>query len=349
MEERKNTINPWIRIIIVNFNSGYYLQQCVDSLLKQTCEEYEAVIVDNASTDDSLTQLKAETPRIRIERSETNLGFATANNIGARDCRAPWIATLNPDTIPADNWLESLRRATVQFPNTAMFGSTQIMLSDPEILDGCGDVYSFLGIPWRGGYGHPRNAAADTGVAFSPCAAAALYARDAFVEAGGFDESFFCYLEDIDLGFRLRLMGEHCIQVHDAVVRHEGSATSGRRSHFTLFHSARNRVWVILKNMPASLLILLLPLHILATAWLLLRVHDRDWRQATLTGIRSGLANFGEIMKSRSAVQHVRRISALEIAKAFNWNINDLRQRRPDIRPIHQYAIVDREPAEMPR
>lgn len=334
MNENGSNNLPWVRVIIVNYNSGDYLRECVESLLAQTFEEFEAVIVDNDSTDDSLARVTHSDPRLRIERVDRNLGFAGANNLGAQGCLAPWVATLNPDAIPDTTWLEALHAATRRFPRTAMFGSTQLMLADTSRLDGCGDVYSFLGMPWRGGYGHPRELASVTGETFSPCAAAALYARDAFVAAGGFDETFFCYLEDIDLGFRLRLQGERCIQVHDAIVRHEGSATSGRRSYFTLFHSARNRIWVLLKNMPLPLLILLLPLHIFATAWLLLRMHDRSWRQATFDGVRSSLIDLRCVLKSRSNVQHRRRIGSFKIAKAMNWSLSALRERRPDIRGI---------------
>ena len=150
----------------------------------------------------------------------------------------------------------------------------------------------------------------------------------------GFDESFFCYLEDIDLGFRLRLRGERCIQVRAAVVSHEGSASSGRRSHFTLFHSARNRVWVILKNMPISLLIVLLPLHILATIWLLFRVQEPGWRTSTIAGIRASVTNLRGVLRARSKIQRERRIGALGVARALNWSIATLRERRPDIRAI---------------
>ena len=334
MNNEKKTIKPWVRIIIVNYNSGDYLNKCIESLLAQTFGDFETVIVDNASTDDSLTALQLDDPRFWIERAGSNLGFAAANNLGARGCKASWIATLNPDAFPNETWLESLHASTLKYPGIAMFGSTQIMLADPSKLDGCGDVYSFLGMPWRGGYGHPSNSISKTGETFSPCAAAALYARRAFEDVGGFDESFFCYLEDVDLGFRLRLLGERCIQVHDAVVRHEGSATSGRRSHFTLYHSARNRIWVILKNLPGPLLLLLFPLHILATAWLLLRVHDKSWRKATFAGVRSGLANIRSVLQSRTVIQRRRKISIAQVAKALNWNINALRERRPDIRTI---------------
>lgn len=333
MARNKDKKTPWVRIIIVNYNSGNYLRECVKSLLSQIFEDFEAVIVDNGSTDASLDGLPDD-PRLRIARLNKNLGFATANNRGAEGCESPWIATLNPDTLPAETWLQALHEATEAYPQVAMFGSTQVMLGEPDRLDGCGDVYSFLGIPWRGGYGHPLDSVKTTGETFSPCAAAALYARRAFDDAGGFDESFFCYLEDIDLGFRLRLLGERCIQVRDAVVRHEGSASSGRRSYFTLFHSARNRVWVILKNMPLCLLVPLLPLHILATFWLLYRVHDPSWRRATFAGVRASLASIPAVMRARARIQRRRRIGALEIARALNWNINALRERRPDIRAL---------------
>lgn len=331
IEDEKHT--PWVRIIIVNYNSGRHLRNCVKGLFTQHFKNFEILIVDNDSTDGSLDGI-AEDSRLKIVRLNENLGFAKANNLGVEGCTAPWIATLNPDTIPADTWLQALYDATEAFPQTAMFGSTQVMLADPGRLDGCGDVYSFLGIPWRGGYGHPLDSVQATGETFSPCAAAALYARPAFENAGGFDESFFCYLEDIDLGFRLRLLGERCIQVREAVVRHEGSASSGRRSYFTLYHSARNRLWVILKNMPFCLLVPLLPLHVLATVWLLFRVHDPSWRRATFAGVRSSLAGIPAVLRARARIQRQRRVSARALAGALNWQLSALRERRPDIRPV---------------
>ncbi len=101
---------------------------------------------------------------------------------------------------------------------------------------------------------------------FSACAAAALYRRDVFEALGGLDEDFFCYMEDVDLGFRLRLAGWGCTYVPTAVVHHVGSATSGRRSHFTTYHGHRNLVWVFFKNMPGALLWLYLPQHFSLTS-----------------------------------------------------------------------------------
>ena len=97
---------------------------------------------------------------------------------------------------------------------------------------------------------------------FAPCAAAALYRRDAFEDVAGFDEKFFCYFEDVDLAFRLRLRGYRCMYVHAAVVNHVSSGLSGYRSDFAVYHGERNMVWTFVKDMPGPLLWRYLPQHV---------------------------------------------------------------------------------------
>ncbi len=128
--------------------------------------------------------------------------------------------------MPAPDWLEQLIAATRRNPDVVMFGSTQIDATDPQRLDGAGDHYLASGLPWRGGHGWPVKELPREAEVFAPCAAACLIRADAFREAKGFDERFFCYVEDVDLAFRLRLMGHCCIQVPAAVVRHVGAAAA---------------------------------------------------------------------------------------------------------------------------
>lgn len=328
---------PWVRVVVVNFNAGKMLQDCVDALVAQSDGGFEAVIVDNASTDGSRESLVLPDERFRLVCAGRNLGFAAANNLAARDCALPWLATLNPDTQARPDWLERLKAAIDRHPGTAMFGSTQVDAANSGRLDGCGDVMSIFGIPWRGGYGHGLDAApADDGEAFAPCAAAALYRTDAFRAAGGFDESFFCYLEDVDLGFRLRLLGHRCIQVRHAVVEHAGSAISGRASDFTLFHSYRNRVWLVAKDVPFPLLLLLLPLHVAATTYLLVRTRRLQDTAAPWRGLWAGVRGLGDVLRRRREVQSDRRVGNLTIARALNWRIGDLRCRAVDLRPVKQ-------------
>ena len=119
--------------------------------------------------------------RFRLHLARANLGFAAANNFGAADCEAPWLATLNPDTVAGKTWLEELRSATLRHPGVKMFGSTQPEARRPDRVDGFGDVYSVFGTAWRGASGSPVSALPpDDREIFAPCAAAALYARDAY-------------------------------------------------------------------------------------------------------------------------------------------------------------------------
>ncbi|MBV5325640.1 MAG: glycosyltransferase family 2 protein, partial [Rhodospirillaceae bacterium] len=172
-----------------------------------------------------------------------------------------------------------------------MFGSTQLMAEDPLRLDGAGDNYSIFGIAWRGGFGGAASLVISDREVFSPCAAAALY--------GGFAEHFFCYLEDVDLGFRLRLGGHGMVQVADARVRHVGSAISGRHSSFTLYHSTRNGIFLLIRCMPLALMVLALPLYIVAQLWLMTRT--TGWRHR-LRGLRDGLGAVKAAWTQRGAI-----------------------------------------------
>ncbi|MDH3594261.1 MAG: glycosyltransferase family 2 protein [Rhodospirillales bacterium] len=322
----------WVRVVVVNYNSGDLLARAVACLAAQSDPDFEAVIVDNASGDGSADRLVLPDDRFTLVRSEANLGFAAGSNLGCRGARTDWLATLNPDAFPEPGWLAALRAAVARYPGAAMFGSLQIDARDPDRLDGCGDNYSFFGINWRGGHGQRFAGPPADGECFSPCGAAALYRREAFEAVGGFDESYFCYCEDVDLGFRLRLRGGRCVQVGDAVVRHVGSAVTGLQSPFTVYHSARNRLWTYVKNMPAALLWLSLPMHLAATAGLLWNARGGPRLRPMLSGLGHGLRGLGPVLAERRRVQRSRGVSAGTIARALSWSVTKLRRREADLR-----------------
>lgn len=187
-------------------------------------------------------------------------------------------------------------------------------------MDGFGDVYSVFGTAWRGASGSPVSALpSDDRAVFAPCAAAALYAHDAYLAAGGFDESFFCYLEDVDLGFRLALRGERCIQVRRAEVKHFGSVNTGEDSDFFVFHSQRNRLWVLAKNVPSSLLWLVAALQIVVVPLTVLRRGMGKWRTA-LKGVAAGLRGLPAAWRRRRKVQSERLVSSRDIARMLVWD-----------------------------
>lgn len=322
-----------VSILIVNFNVGGHLARCIDALRRQDSSNFEVLLLDNASNDNSWAlaqQATAGDPRFHFEAAGANLGFAAGNNRLAAKARAPWLAFLNPDAIPATDWLSKLLDATRRYPGVALFGSHQLDAANPAILDGAGDRYFFNGQAWRGGYGWPASTKLAEGEVFTACAAAALCRRDAFEAAGGFDESFFCYVEDVDLGFRLRLLGETCIQVPTAVVHHVGSASSGGAGFdFARYHGTRNLIWCFIKNMPWPLFWPLFPLHIglLVLLWLrLLRLRKAETMGRAL---RDAWRGWPRAWESRRRIQARRRASAWAIARAVTWDPRELLTRAP--------------------
>jgi GT2 family glycosyltransferase len=311
-----------VRVIVVNYNAGAYIQACVDALARQTLRDFEVVVVDNDSSDGSADALSLPDPRFKLIRNERNLGFAAASNMGASGCRAPWIAMLNPDTVAEPMWLEEMHRGVERHPGISMFGATLVAAADPSVVDGFGDVLSIAGIAWRAASGDPVDTLPlrDTEV-FSACAAAALYDRQSFERAGGFDETFFCYLEDVDLGFRLRLAGERCMQLRNAIVHHHGSAVTGEASDFTLFHSFRNRLWLVWKDMPLVLLFAAVPLNLMYSSIMILRLaFEGRPVGAALKGLLHGMMP-PAFLPRRREVQHDRKISTVAVARCLVWNL----------------------------
>lgn len=324
---------PTISVIIVNYNAEKYLTRCLQALLAQTYQDFDIIIADNGSSDASLLDLPHDN-RIHILALGRNLGFAAANNRAAALATGKWIALLNPDAFPENDWLEQLLHATQHYPAFSMFGSTQINAGDPTLLDGTGDMYHILGIPARGNYQHPIADLPKTGEVFAPCAAAALYNKHVFLEAGGFDEAFFCYCEDVDLAFRLRLRGERCLQVKEAVVYHVGSGITGKTSMFAKYHGYRNRFWVFFKNMPTALLLPLLPLHLLLQCFFLIAAVKNGYASIYLKTWYSTWKHTAYLFNARKNIQQQRRVSIVNLCRMFTYSLSTLWQRRSDIRPL---------------
>lgn len=305
-----------VAVIIVNYKSGQHLHECLAALGKQITNPKKIVIIDNEGILDASELRDSCSININIFRLAKNIGFAAGNNLGSKACEdCKWIALVNPDAVPARNWLERLINATEKRPDVACFASHMFQERRREYLDGAGDAYHVSGFAWRRGYdtlatGSDYNQPVEV---FSACAAAALYRRDAFEAVGGFDEDFFCYLEDVDLGFRLRLAGYHCLYVPEAIAYHVGSATTGKNSDFSVYHGHRNLIWTYVKNMPGSLFWLYLPQHIflniIAVVWYALQGRWRIILKAKWDAIK-GLPG---TWKKRKEIQSCRVVSKREI------------------------------------
>jgi GT2 family glycosyltransferase len=321
---------PEVVVVIVAFNSGPHLQTALDALGRQSFTDFETIVWDNASTDGAVSAL-AEYPRVRIVRCTDNLGFAAASNRAAAMSKAPLIVTLNPDAFAEPDWLAGLVAAAHRH-GAESIASLQLSAENPELLDGAGDVMSVFGVAWRGGYRQGRAAAPREPVeVFAACAAAALYRRDAFEAVGGFDERFFCYHEDIDLGFRLRLRGGRTVLEPRAIVRHVGSASSGALSGFAEYHGMRNRLWTFARDMPAALMPLAAPCHLLLLVFLLARAQTPSMRAARWRGLADGWRAIAPFLRERS---RWRPVKLTALIRALSWSPLALRARRPVYRRL---------------
>lgn len=312
---------PRVTVIIVNWNSGELLSRCLESVSAQSYAPARIIVVDNGSTDRSADVVE-NWAGITVIKLGANRGFAAANNIAIEECDTELVALLNPDAFPESDWLARLVGAAVAYPVAAAFGSRQMVAGRDGEIDGLGDVYHASGIMWRNGYGRQLlHADAVSAEIFSPCAGAALYRRDALMEVGGFDKDYFCYVEDVDLGFRLRLAGYRSIYVADSVVHHVGSACSGgQHSDFAVYHGHRNLVWAFVKNMPGALFWILLPAHLLLNVVTLVHFAFRGQGAVMLRAKRDALRGIPSAWRKRRRIQAWRRASVFDI-----WRVLDKR------------------------
>lgn len=324
-----------ITVIIVNYNAGDRLQHCLESLERQSFRDFETIVIDNASSDGSAQRAQAAGGHARFIAAGANLGFAAANNLAARSAVGEWLAFLNPDACAGENWLAALVAAAGRYPDVEAFGSTQLTAENPDVIDGAGDVYHAFGIPYRGYFGWPASALPPEGECFAPCAAAAMYRRSVFEALGGFDEQFFCYGEDVDLGFRHRLSGGRAVQVREAVVLHEGSGITGRHSDFSIYHGHRNRIWLTYKNVPALIYWPLWPLRRLVDfLYLLARARSAGIEDPLRRALRDGYRGLAALREVRRHIQKGRKASLGAIAAAMTWSPFKIATREGSIRPL---------------
>jgi GT2 family glycosyltransferase len=314
---------PRVLVVIVNYNAGDWLLRAMEGLEQQAFRNFRTVIVDNASTAGALDEVLSRFPSVEAIRSPTNLGFAAANNLAVeRFADGEWIALLNPDAIPEPGWLTALLDAAARHPACGSFASRTLNALRPAFLDGAGDAYHASGRYWRIGVGClARNRNMNGAEVFSACAAAALYSREAWNAVGGFDPDYFCYGEDVDLGFRLRLAGYRCRYVPGAVAHHVGSAVTGTRSDFSAYHGQRNLVWTFVKNMPGLLFWALLPAHVVLNLSDLFALVLRGQGAIAWRAKLDALEGIPTAWRKRRAIQGARKARPGTIAASLSWGL----------------------------
>ncbi|MCP3678291.1 MAG: glycosyltransferase family 2 protein [Deltaproteobacteria bacterium] len=249
---------PVISVIIVNWNGLKFLKGCLRTLLLQSFSDFETIVVDNGSVDGSVAFIRDSYLTVKVIENSENRGFATANNQGLGVARGRYVAFLNNDTEVDREWLSNLAvSAESSPPDVGMWAPKILSLDDRATIDSVGGLLISTCCIAKGRGRGERDKGQYDGVSyvFIPSACSAMYRREMIDDVGGFDEEFFAYCEDTDLGMRARLRGWKTCSVPKAVVYHHYSGTAGRYSPTKAFLVERNHIWVAVKNLPLPMVV----------------------------------------------------------------------------------------------
>lgn len=240
-----------VSVIIPNFNGQHLLQGCLDSLRAQTYPSVEIVLIDNGSTDHSISFVRQNYPSVRIIESQSNLGFAKANNLGICASNGEYIFLLNNDTEVDPECIARLVNAIEEDDAHGMCATKIYDFFQRDVIDVAGiAIYPDCSARGRGRLTVDAGQFDRLEEVFGPSGAAGLYRRRMLDEIGLLDEDFFMYCEDTDIAFRGRLAGWKCVFVPKAIVYHMYSATGGKYSPMKAYFVERNRFWTAVKVLP---------------------------------------------------------------------------------------------------
>jgi GT2 family glycosyltransferase len=292
-----------VRVIVLNWNGRSWLERCLTALRRQTLRDFEVVLVDNGSTDDSIELVRQSFPEFQVLPLAENTGFAAGNNAGARGARVPYLVFLNNDTEVDPGWLHALVDVAESDSSVGLVTSHIVFMDRPDLVDSAGDGYLQCGGAFKIGHGQPVQNTAGVDEVFGACGAAFLIRRELFTQLGGFDEDMFMVYEDVDLSFRARLGGARCVCAHAAVVRHAGSASLGRLSEAAVYYGQRNLEWTWIKNSPRQLLWRSLGSHILYDLAGLAGYARAGQLHAWFKGKAAAIAGLPAVWRKRREVQ----------------------------------------------
>jgi GT2 family glycosyltransferase len=297
-------------LIIPNWNGAAHLPTCLTALRAQTFRDFEIIIADNDSRDESLALLARDYPEARVLKMGRNTGFTGACNAGLRAAQGEFAVLLNNDTEADPHWLAEVVAAFERYPRAGLIASKMLLFDKRTILHCAGDVMHTDGTPGNRGVWQTDTGQYAEGPVFSANGGSAAYRRVMLDQIGLLDDDFFFSCEDVDLAWRAQLAGWQAVYVPRAVVYHKLSASGAGVT--ASFHDGRNFIYLLAKNVPGSLWrkhwreILSAQLHITGEAL-------RAWRgaaaRARLRGQLAALLSLPKMLAKRRAVQALRVVS----------------------------------------
>jgi GT2 family glycosyltransferase len=310
-----------VTVVIPNYNGKKFLADCLDSLKKQTYRDFRVLVVDNGSTDGSCEFLRNNYPKVDVIELSENTGFANAVNVGIRESNGKYVFLLNNDTICEQGAIEALVKVLDKKARVFSVQAKMLKINEPHNIDDAGDFYSAMGWGFAQGKDKDNKLFSKRSNIMSACAGAAMYRKDYFDKIGLFDEAHFCYLEDIDVGYRARLYGYQNVMEPDAIVYHAGSGSSGSRYNaFKVELTAANNLYFMYKNWNAVQVIINLPLVLLGIIIKHAFYTKKGLGRAHLKGLSKGFSKI--FTNSDKRVRFVRGRFARSLALQLELWVN---------------------------
>ena len=248
-------ILPYASIIIVNHNGKHFLEECAASLadMDYPRDRFEVILVDNASTDDSVEYIRRYFPWIRLLQLDKNYGFCMPNNQGVKIAKGEYVVFLNNDTVVEREWLSELVKGALREQNIVSCASKMLYDDRREVINTAGGKITIIGGGFYKGYGD-RDGAKYSEFEYTGfgCGAGMLVRKDFFESIGGFDEDYYASCEEHDLGWKSWLYGYKVLYVPTAVMYHRESGTFGSKSSYyptKIYFLTRNRLYNLTKNL----------------------------------------------------------------------------------------------------
>ncbi|WP_253289407.1 glycosyltransferase family 2 protein [Clostridium sp. MSJ-8] len=290
-----------VSIVIPNYNGERYLQKCLDSIMIQSMQPDEIIIVDNDSHDNSMDIIRRYGDKIKTIIMDKNYGFSVAVNRGIKESKCDYVALLNNDTELQPQWLEKLVECISSDDKIFACCSKMLRYDNRNIIDDAGDFYTALGWEQKIGDGaHDDTDYLTSREVFSACAGAAIYRKSVFDTIGYFDENFFAYMEDVDISYRAKVYGYKNYYCAEAKVYHIGSATSGSKyNDFKVKLASRNNIYLIHKNMTLWQIIINFIFILLGIIVKAIFFSIKGYGKTYISGVIEGLKNKKNINKIR--------------------------------------------------
>ncbi len=331
--------SDFVSIVIPNWNGKRFLSPCLDSLQKQTYTSFEIIVVDNGSQDGSVALLTEHYPQVKLIALQHNTGFSYAVNRGIETGIGEYIGLVNNDTTLDEQWLEKMVLALRNHSEIGSVACKMLSYDDPTIFDGAGDGLRLGMLPARIGHGEKDIGQFDKSrYVLGACGGAALYRKSMLDEIGLFDEDFFAYLEDVDLGLRAQSAGYKCLYIPEAIIYHLGCGTTGSGySKLVVRLSCRNNINMVVKNIPASLIIAFLPHIIFWQGYYLAAVVIRGGSVFSwLAGMWQAILLLPKMLKKRDLIKHQRRINSHDLKQLIIDSHNELEKSK---KRLHQQIV----------